>query len=95
MVISVPPSSRYMVPNAHGYCNLRCVPEPVQIEKKNGCVTEATEKRATHSKYTANETMKAPDRACGIYKCFYHSYSMSVCEHKYRFEIQKIQCVIM
>lgn len=38
--------------------------------EKNGCVTEATEKRATHSKYTANETMKSPDRACGIYKCF-------------------------
>lgn len=63
--------------------------------KKNGCVTEATEKRATHSKYTANETMKSPDRARGVYKCFYHSYNMSVCACKYRFEIQKIQCVIV
>lgn len=39
--------------------------------KKSGYVTEATEKSATHSKYTANETMKTPDRAHGIYKCFF------------------------
>lgn len=31
--------------------------------KKSGCVTETKEKSATHSKYTANETTKAPDKA--------------------------------